>query len=345
MRDILTWNLQLGRWAGVPVRLHVFLLITAALIWHAAVIDQPHWPGWFAACLACILLASVLVHEAAHLQIARRLAADLDEIVAWPLGNLAMPHTHEPRSELLCAAAGPLSNLLICSLILPLLVYLKWDVWPLLNPLAVPTAGVPADIARGGGHLAALVFWVNWSLAVVNLLPAFPLDGGRMLAASLSLGLGQRAATLGAARVGQVTAIWLWVIAWMLPLEVSRMAAVPLVLLGTVLFFASRQELHRAESPVKEDSSFGYDFSQGYTSLEKSSPASAADPEPGPVQRWLEERREARAQRQRQIEADEERCVDDILARLHETGLENLSTEDRALLDRVSARYRNRQSQ
>jgi hypothetical protein len=59
----------------------------------------------------------------------------------------------------------------------------------------------------------------------------------------------------------------------------------------------------------------------------------------------LDERREARAERQRQIEVEEERRVDDILARLHETGLQNLSAEDRALLDRVSARYRNRQSQ
>jgi Zn-dependent protease len=294
--------------------------------------------------MAVILLLSVLVHEAAHLQIAKRLGAEIDDVVVWPLGNLALPPMQESRIELLWATVGPLSNLLICSLTLPLLVYLKWDVWTLFNPLSVPTAELPSSLSSAGPHLAALVFWVNWSLALVNLLPAFPLDGGRILASLLSLAIGDRAATLGAARVGQVTAIWLWVIAWLLPDEVSRLAAVPLVLLGTILFFASRHELNRAESPVKEDTSFGYDFSQGYTSLERSAPG-GSESEPGPVQRWLDERREARAERQRQIEADEERRVDDILARLHEAGLDHLSAEDRALLDRVSARYRNRQSQ
>jgi Zn-dependent protease len=344
MRDILSWNLYLGRWAGVPVRLHVFLLIAAALIWHVATIDEPPWPAWYAGALAGILLLSVLIHEAAHLQIARRLDSTIDEIVVWPLGNLVTPAMQEPRAELLFASIGPLANLLVCSLTLPLLVYLRCDVWLLLNPLSAPNANLPAGLAGAGPHLAALVFWVNWSLAMINLLPAFPLDGSRVLAAILAMALGERSATLGAARVGQVTAIWLWVIAWMLPDEVGRMAAVPLALLGTVLFFASRQELQRAESPIKDDNSFGYDFSQGYTSLERSAPE-ANQPVTGPVQRWLDERREARAERQRQIEVEEERRVDDILARLHETGLQNLSAEDRALLDRVSARYRNRQSQ
>ena len=85
----------------------------------------------------------------------------------------------------------------------------------------------------------------------------------------------------------------------------------------------------------------GYDFSQGYTSLERST-QSLDEKAQSPISQWLEQRRQARQRREEQQEADEERRVDEILARLHEHGLRNLSDEDRSILERVSARYRNR---
>ena len=109
-----------------------------------------------------------------------------------------------------------------------------------------------------------------------------------------------------------------------------------------VLFFCARSEAMGSVDLHRDDDPLGYDFSQGYTSLERERDAGGRA-ELGPVGRWLEERREARQQRQRQLEDDEERRVDDILARLHLLGLDGLSLEDRQILDRVSARYRNRQ--
>jgi hypothetical protein len=108
------------------------------------------------------------------------------------------------------------------------------------------------------------------------------------------------------------------------------------------LCFSARAEAVTSFASHRDDDPLGYDFSQGYTSLEREREAEGRS-ELGPVARWLEERREARHQRQRQLEDEEERRMDDILVRLHSLGIDGLSPEDRQILDRVSARYRNRQ--
>jgi hypothetical protein len=108
------------------------------------------------------------------------------------------------------------------------------------------------------------------------------------------------------------------------------------------LFFGARQDLARLEDPDVDDDLFNYDFSQGYTSLERrmDRPKQRAA---GRVRGWLERRRRARERRRLELERDEERQVDEILARLHETGMNALSPKEKALLERVSARLRNRQ--
>jgi hypothetical protein len=164
-----------------------------------------------------------------------------------------------------------------------------------------------------------------------------------MLRAGLTLFVTQRGgALLASTIVAQLTSFVLIVAAWLLHDSQYAYAWAPLVVLGVMLFFNSRAEATSIGDAYHDDDGLGYDFSQGYTSLERdldeSQPSGL-----GPVGRWLEERREARQEKQRQIEEDEERRVDDILARLHIAGLAGLSSEDRQILDRVSARYRNRQ--
>jgi Zn-dependent protease len=343
MRDVLSWSLSLGRWANVQVRLHAFFLLLVVFVLHAATTQA--WPLWYAVSLLGILLASLLLHEAAHVLAARRAGGHADQILIWPLGGLipaAAPR--DVRAELLVAVAGPLANLLAAAATLPaLLILKKWSLWQLINPLVAPYDG--AGAAAAWGHLPeclALVFWLNWLLFLVNLLPAFPLDGGRIVHAALWLGIGQRSVTLGAVLVSQLTGLLLLGAAWFVHNGEFSYAWAPLAILGVVSFFSARSEAVGTTDVHRDDDPLGYDFSQGYTSLERDLHGESKA-ELGPVGRWLEERREARQERQRQIEEDEERRVDDILARLHITGLMGLSPEDRQILDRVSARYRNRQ--
>jgi stage IV sporulation protein FB len=115
----------------------------------------------------------------------------------------------------------------------------------------------------------------------------------------------------------------------------------PLALLALFLFFSSQQEVQTIEEDDQEDDLFGYDFSQGFSSLEppQLGPRSR---QRGPMRRWLQQRQEMKERRLREIEAEEERRVDDVLIRVKEVGIDGLSPEDRSLLHRVSARYRDR---
>jgi stage IV sporulation protein FB len=168
------------------------------------------------------------------------------------------------------------------------------------------------------------------------------LDGGRILQVSLWLAIGQRSITLGAVLISQVTGILLVVVAWLISGTQFAAAWPLLAVLGIALFFSARADAVLTSGSHRDDDPLGYDFSQGYTSLERDREVESKSAL-GPVGRWLEERREARQQRQRQLEDEEEHRVDDILARLHSLGIEGLSAEDRQILDRVSARYRSRQ--
>jgi hypothetical protein len=96
-----------------------------------------------------------------------------------------------------------------------------------------------------------------------------------------------------------------------------------------------------ADDHESDDDLFGYDFSEGYTSLEESSPRSRRWPT-GPLRRWLRQRRELKQRRLRDTEAAEERQFDEVLVRINQQGMDSLTPEERELLHRVSARYRDR---
>jgi hypothetical protein len=117
-----------------------------------------------------------------------------------------------------------------------------------------------------------------------------------------------------------------------------------LILLCIFLYFSAQHEDRRsaAEEAEREDLFSDPNLSADLVSLE-GAVERRADPS-GPLQRWLERRRELQLTHQRQQEADEERSLDEILERLHQYGRESLSPADRALLERISARYRSRLS-
>lgn len=332
MRDLLGWNLSLGRWAGVHVRLHFFFVLVAVLA------VSPQWEPVYGLAVLSILLVSVLAHEIGHCIAARRLGGRAEEILLWPFGGLAsIQIPHDPRSDLAAALAGPAVNLLIGLIVLPVMLLLGHSDLLRFNPLEPP---YPAD-GWSWPPVLALVFWINWMLLVVNLLPAYPLDGGRALRALLWPALGYRRALLYVSWAARLTGVLLCVVGWLVHASYP-FAWTPLALFGIFLFFSARQDAERLHEQEGDDELFGYDFSQGYTSLEKAFEAQRKHRR-GPLGRWLDRRRQARAARQQEIEIAEDQRVDDVLARLHLHGFDQLSAEDQALLKRVSARYRDRQ--
>jgi stage IV sporulation protein FB len=143
-----------------------------------------------------LLFGCVVLHELGHALTARRYGVETREIVLYPFGGVARMDRIPPgKAELLIALAGPAVNLVLAALLGLVLVGLSADSPD--APLAIVTEGT----------IVWQLLYVNLSLFVFNLIPAFPMDGGRVLRAALAIGLGETRATNIAAAVGQVLAL------------------------------------------------------------------------------------------------------------------------------------------
>ncbi len=193
----MKWSLKLGKLLGIDVYLHfTFLLLLAFLgvyYWRAT-----HDVGAALSGVAFVvaLFGCVVLHELGHALMARRYGILTRDITLLPIGGIArlarMPE--KPMQELWVALAGPAVNVVIAIL--------------LLVGLAVTGGFTPVEeLGVTGGSFWQRLMGLNLVLVAFNLLPAFPMDGGRVLRALLAMRLGRRRATVIAAKVGQGMAI------------------------------------------------------------------------------------------------------------------------------------------
>lgn len=357
MRDVLSWSFPIGQLFGIMVRVHwIMPIFVIGVIGRAAFATGWKEGAWQdAAMLMFLMFVSILLHEFGHCFAARYMEGEADEVLLWPLGGLAfcrsLPHT--PSAHFVTALGGPLVNLilcLICGLVLAFALdyvppfYPWWDWWrfedaPSLK-IHLSTWGVDPKREFADSLLVIVLarcFWINWILLLFNIvLMGHPFDGGRMLQAALWPRLGHYQSSKVAIYAGFFVAVvvGLYSIVYSEPL---------MAYLTIFIFMACAQEWMTLES-AHEDSLFGYDFSQGYTSLEKDDPA-PAPPKPKKqnfIQRWLA-RRAARKQREEieQREA-EDRRMDELLEKIQKFGKDSLTDEEHRFLKRVSDRYKNK---
>jgi stage IV sporulation protein FB len=339
MRENSPWTVSLGRWGGLDVRLHASLLVCAVITVFLCTQSGVQHVAEYSLLGLGILFASVLLHELGHLLAAVHLGGRAERVILGPLGGLTLPPVPpEPQREVLVALAGPAINLLIVMLVAPPLAMAEVSLGDLLwSPLN------PQNLFEGETWLVGLrlTCWIN-CLLLLNLFPAYPLDGGYVLAAALRPVFGGRAAVLIVGASAMLAAMGLLVMALLLPQDARLVPSwLPLSLFAIFLFFNGKQQIESWRPPESEETVLGYDFSEGYTSLERSSDTRTV-PAPGILQRWIEERRASRRRRMAETEAEEERRVDEVLARLNEVGIGALSVDERRLLERVSKRYRQR---
>ena len=322
------------------MRLHVSFLFLILGTLYVTTRGQSHDLWHDGLLLLAVWFVSVLLHEAGHAATMSRLGGMSDEVVLTPLGGVSEPdYQLEPQREVVTALAGPIASLAAWIGCTALLFAMgESGTAGLLNPF------YPRDLTGGTLLVEGLKMgvWVNWILLLVNLLPACPFDGGRALQAVLNPAIGQRRAATVVSRATLTTSAMLAVFALLLPggSEFMVPAWLPLSLLALYVFFHVQSEEEIAEEDTDEGL-FGYDFSQGYTSLEQKIDAPRPS-RPGPIRRWLERRRQQRESMRRIVEREEEQRVDAILQQLHEQGPQSISSEDQALLNRVAARYRAR---
>lgn len=218
------WVIPLATVLGIRVDLHASFLLLLAWIgierWSAG----DGLAGSLQGVLSTMaVFASVVLHEFSHALTARRFGIRTRDITLYPIGGVArlerMPD--DPLQELLVALAGPAFNLAFATVL-----------WLGLR-LSHAQVGVAVMNAPHGFFVAKLM-WINLSLALFNLTPAFPMDGGRMLRAGLSLRLPRERATATAARVGQGMALLMGL--------VGLLASPMLVLVAIFVWFGARSE-------------------------------------------------------------------------------------------------------
>lgn len=207
LMQLLTGDFTLGYFAGIKIRIHVAMVFLLGFnLLSAGVI------GWKVALTSSVILFSiVLLHEFGHCFAARAVGGRGDDVLLWPLGGLAFISTpRRPWPSFIGAAGGLMVNGAIC-IVCALLLRSLQGTWVVGNPLAPFLAG-----AAGGGWLdmssnAAFYLWwiysVSLSLLIFNLLPIFPLDGGRILQTILWPRLGFYQASNVACIVGMVGAV------------------------------------------------------------------------------------------------------------------------------------------
>lgn len=334
MRDFLSLSLPIGRWVGVQIRVHFLLILFAVFtIWYCAQDPNENFLG-YGLVLICTVCLSVAVHEIGHCWAAWRVGGVVEQVVIWPFGGLAAANVpHFPHPEFWSAVAGPIASLGCCLLAAIPIVVMEGIPWELLHPMNPPT------FAEGVTVLAVLrvVFWTNWMLVVVNMLPAFPMDGGRILRAFLWPRTGYKNAVAYVSRGAVVMSLLMCLYAWW-AYDTYPYATLPLLVFASFLFFVGVIEGGRLMDRESHENLEGFDLSQMIDGeFDRSH-----EPTPGPIGRWMARRKEAWIQRQKEMEEQEERQMDEILARVHVAGIESLSMEERLLLNRVSSRYRNR---
>lgn len=191
---------KLGRIAGIDVRLHwTFLLLLGWIAFSFAMQGDGIRSALWGSALLLSVFGCVLLHELGHALAARPFGIKTRDITLLPIGGLArldrMPR--EPRQELWIAIAGPLVNVVIAAGLFGVLYSLNR-----VQPV------VPETLVTGTtvGFIANLM-WLNVVMVLFNLLPAFPMDGGRVLRAVLGFVTDYSRATEIAAATGQAMAI------------------------------------------------------------------------------------------------------------------------------------------
>jgi Zn-dependent protease/CBS domain-containing protein len=183
------WSWSIGRVRGIELRVHATFVVL--LVWFGLAAWQARGTGWAVAAeviFIVALFACVVLHELGHALTAQRFGIRTRDITLLPIGGVArlerMPTAS--RQELLIALAGPAVNVVIGGVLLGVLA---------LVPSPDPEGIVP--------RLAL----ANLALAAFNLLPAFPMDGGRVLRAVLAVRMGRLPATRRAAAIGRGFAV------------------------------------------------------------------------------------------------------------------------------------------
>ncbi len=227
-----SWSIHVGRLFGVEVRLHLTFLILPLFVFWTEYNSHGSANGPRDLALVGIVLACVAVHEIGHMLVARRYGLIPKAVILLPLSGVTVfdeTHAEKPASgtaawkrEVRIALTGPLVNIVLAAIAAGIVFAVipeanLWK-WPFLQPSNLPRSLV----------------WANLYLAGLNLLPAYPLDGGRVLRAFFARTIDPSAATRRAVSISHALAMMLMV--------AGLFSDTWLTMVGVIIFSAAQLE-------------------------------------------------------------------------------------------------------
>ncbi len=194
-----SWSIPAGRYFGANVRIHLTFLLLLIYVWATEVYNHPVQEWWRAVVLSAMIFGAVVLHEIGHALGAVRSGGGTGRsVVLMPLGGVTILDEAEglvdERREFRMALSGIVLNVLLALLVAGVLI-------------GIPQVQLFTKPYITSYNLPRTLFWVNLLLAAINLLPAYPLDGGRILRAAFARRMDTVRATRRAVAVSQAFAM------------------------------------------------------------------------------------------------------------------------------------------
>ncbi len=333
MDNPINWSFKIGRLFEIDIRVHILFILCAVFL---LVMEMPkgddapsipmtqillHAFGSYA-----ILFGIVLLHEFGHCFGCRRVGGEASEILIWPLGGLAsVAPPHNPRAHMVTTVAGPMVNVVICGVCS--LAIVAWTgqlgavPW---NPLHPFTPVSPIVLSEGQWWLLQ-VYGLSYFILLINLLPVFPFDGGRILQAWLWPRKGYRASMELATGIGMggAIAIGLWGIVS------SESLLLMIAVFGYITCWQSKRMAKYQDDFGDGGFSSHGEFSESWNEPER---------KPGYFERRKIRKADEQAEREHAKLASVEKEVERILSKVSASGLASLSAAERRVLEEETKR-------
>jgi stage IV sporulation protein FB len=329
---IALWNFPIGKVARIQVNVHWSLLLYALFLLY-----QFRHDAQLGLLAILILWLSIFLHELGHCFAARQQGGTADKVILWVLGGLAECQVdHRPWPQFVVAIWGPLVNVGLAAIGVAVLYpslgvgswVMPWSLWP-------------AALIDLGPQAVALMVRINVALALFNLIPAFPLDGGRVFHAALWK-------RQGFSKAMRTTIVLAFICA-------AAIAIYAVTIRETVLFFVAlfivvgAFQQRRAMQSGMIGSSGGDEppWAQSARAYERAKAGKSKDEDedekrPGAIARWRAERAAQKEASEAARKAELSRRLDEVLARVSDVGMQGLSDEERSFLEKASAEMRDK---
>jgi Zn-dependent protease len=324
LMSMLLGSVPIGMWFGIRVRLHASLIIFIALILllGPATIDGFDYTD--AITSMAILFCVILLHEFGHCFAARRVGGSADEIIMSPLGGLAFAQPpHRPWPTFITVVGGPAVNVAICLITGAALFFITGGIVPFnpFNPLPPP-----AFHATNVPFYLWWVFIISYITLLFNLLPIFPLDGGRIVQSALWPQMGY----FRSMNVACVTGMTGAVIIGLLGLVTGKLLLFFIAISGFLYCYQMRMQLKEMGPEGLHDA------------VDYSASLRMTDEDDQPRRKKLSARAMKRIRKRAQKEQQELARIDAILDKVAKHGMHSLNWWERRALRKATERQRQR---